>query len=201
MNCVAIGIESQAAMNANSIFRNPKLKFLHSNAGLVFNLAALSAIVNEEVRCQDYQILMDGEDLSGCYGNIAIANTPCMGGTMYSSPYAKADDGLLDAIFATGLGLFSSVRSVTDYTKGHYEKNKTTFRRQFRKIEIESDVPIRVHLDGESFFTDKVNLEVLPKRIRFFAPPGMVYEDYSYIAYKAQRKAKDKAEGRCDEKK
>jgi diacylglycerol kinase family enzyme len=201
MNCVAIGIESQAAMNANSIFRNPKLKFLHSNAGLVFNLAALSAIVNEEVRCQDYHILMDDEDLSGCYANISVANTPCMGGTMYSSPYAKADDGVLDVIFAAGLGMFATARSVADYTKGHYERNKTIFRRQFRKMEILSEVPIRVHMDGESFFTDKVKLEVLPQRIRFFAPLGMVFEDYSYIAHKTRSKAKNKAEGKSDENK
>jgi YegS/Rv2252/BmrU family lipid kinase len=196
MNCTAIGIESQAALNANSIFRNPRLKFLHNNAGLVFNLAALSAIVNEEVRRQDYQVIMDDEDLSGCYGNIAIANTPCMGGTMYSSPYAKADDGLLDAIFAAGLEMLAAVRSVSDYTKGRFESNKTLSYRKFRKMEIKSELPIRVHLDGESFFTDKLKLEVLPGRIRFFAPAGLEFEDYSYIG-----KAKNGEKARHNNKK
>jgi hypothetical protein len=42
---------------------------------------------------------------------------------------------------------------------------------------------MRVQMDGESFYTDEMNIEVMPGRIMFAAPEGMDFTDYSYRAY------------------
>jgi len=134
---------------------------------------------------QRYEVLMDGEDMSGSYFNIKIANGPCNGGAMTSSPYAKPDDGLLDVIFSVSSPLLDILKSIGDYTIGHFEKHKLYFRRQCKKIVFRSDVPIRVHLDGEAFYDEELNVEILPRRVRFFAPEGMDFADYSHRAYKS----------------
>jgi diacylglycerol kinase family enzyme len=187
MKQVAFGIEAQAIINANKLFRHPRFKWLNKRADMVYKAGAVSAVMNEEIKRQKYQVILDGEDVSGCYCNISVSNSPCMGGTMISSPYARPDNGFLDVIFTKGGSTFAVINYIGDYTKGHFEKNNAFFRRQMRKMEIKSNVPIRVHLDGESFYTEEVKLEILPSRIKFFAPEGMEFADYSYRAYKPDK--------------
>ena len=121
--------------------------------------------------------------MSGRYFNIKIANGPCNGGAMVSSPHAKPDDGLLDVIFSVSAPVFAVMKSIGDYTKGHFEKHKIYFRRQCKKIALKSDAPIRVHMDGEAFYAEELKVEIMPRQIKFFAPPGMSFMDYSHIAY------------------
>ena len=103
---------------------------------------------------------------------------------MISSPYARPNDGLLDAIFTKGGSTLSVASHIGNYIKGHFEKSNAFFRRQFRTLEIKSEVPIRVHFDGESFYTDVIRLQIVPGKIKFCVPDGMDFVDYSYRAYK-----------------
>jgi len=140
--------------------------------------------LNGEVMNQRYQALIDGEDVSGRYCNIRIASGPCGGGAMVLSPYARPDDGFLDVIFSKSAPLLDVVKSAMDYTKGLFEKYEIYFRRQCKKIEIRSDVPIRVHMDGEAFYTEELKVEIMPRQVKFFAPEGADFADYSHRAYK-----------------
>jgi len=184
MNEVAFGIEAQSVMVANGVFKHPKLKFLRVFAGAVYQYGAVSSITNKEVRHQKYAVKIDSEVFTGNYCNISVSNSPCMGGNLFASPYAKPTDGLLDAIFAESGGLLYAAGAIVNYTKGQFEKNKGCFLKRFKQMELESDKPIRVHMDGESFYTDKISLEVLPARIKIFAPEGMDFKDYSHVAYR-----------------
>ena len=184
INGVAFGLESQAVFNANSVFRLSSLKWLRNFSGLVYKFGGIAAIINNEVRMQKYNVLLDGEDLSGNYCNISVSNTPCIGGNLISNPYAKPTDGLLNAVFAKSGSVFTVMFFFGDYTSGQYEKNKAFFGRKFKKMEIQSDVPIRAHLDGETFYTKDLKLEIMPSRIKFIVPQGMDFKDYSYRAYK-----------------
>ena len=151
----------------------------------MYTLCAFGSLMNDEVMNQRYRVLMDEEDMSGCYFNIKIANGPCAGGAMTSSPYAKPDSGFLDVIFSTSAPVSAVRKSIVDYTKGLFEKhNKIYFRRQCKKIALKSDSPIRVHMDGEAFYTEELKVEIMPRRIKFFAPPGMDFADYSHRSYK-----------------
>ena len=187
INEVAFGVEAQAILNVNKLLRHPRLKFLHKNVALVYKLGAFYSVMNEEVNLQQYQLLLDEEDLSGCFCNISVSNGPCIGGNMVSSPYAKPNDGLLDAIFTKGGSTLSVASCVGSYTKGHFEKSDMFFRKQFRRMEIKSETPIRVHLDGESFYTDEIKLKIIPGKIKFCTPEGMDFVDYSYRAYKGKK--------------
>jgi hypothetical protein len=43
-------------------------------------------------------------------------------------------------------------------------------------------------MDGEAFFAEKLSVELLPRRIQFFTPRGMSFENYAYKAYKSAKK-------------
>jgi len=187
INEVAFGIEAQSVITANAVFKHPKLKFLRVAPGAVYLYGAVRSISNKEVRHQKYTVNLDSEVFTGNYCNISVSNSPCMGGNLFASPYAKPTDGLLDAIFAESGGLLYAAGAIGNYTKGKFEKNKCCFLKRFKQMELESDKPIRVHMDGESFYTDKISVEVLPARIKIFAPTDIDFKDYSHIAYRRQK--------------
>jgi len=188
INEVAFGIEAQSVMAANAVFRHPNLKILRNFAGAVYTCGAVGSISNKEIRLQKYTVRIDSEEFVGNYCNISVSNAACNGGNLFASPYAKPNDGLLDVIFAESGGILSVASAIGNYTKGKFEKNKCFFMRRVREMELESDKPIRVHMDGESFYADKISLEVLPSRVRVFAPDNMDFEDYSHIAYNAAKR-------------
>jgi diacylglycerol kinase family enzyme len=45
-----------------------------------------------------------------------------------------------------------------------------------KSLQIHSDQPLLIDMDGESFFDTNMRFEVLPKAIRFVAPDGVQYE-------------------------
>ena len=191
LNEVAFGVESQAIINANYMFRNPRYKLLRKHPSLVYNIGAVVAILNEEIRFQQYNVIVDGEDMSGCYCNISVSNSGCIGGSMISNPYSQPNDGLLNAIFAKGgNSAMGAMKLITAFTNGHFEKNADFSHKKFHKMELRSDLPIRVHMDGESFYSDEINLEIIPGYIKFVAPDGLDFADYSHRAYQSANKTK-----------
>jgi diacylglycerol kinase family enzyme len=135
------------------------------------------------MRTQEYNLDIDGEEITGQFMNISVSNTACIGDTMMSSPYADPTDGLLDGLLLKSGKILETIGRVIDYTSGHFEKNKAIKFRQFKKMEIKSNLPICVHLDSEPFFAKEYKIEIAPSRIKVFAPEGLKFEDFSYKAY------------------
>jgi len=185
-----IGLIGQLVIHANPILRGIRKKWAHRFVGLIYNISAIRALFNSEVVCQHYTVLVDGEDESGVYSNIHISNGALTGSSMLVSPYAVPDDGLLDIIFTCTTRKLDLMRSIKSYEKGLFEKYNFFRRRRCRNMEIKSDQPLRVQLDGESFFAQEIKLEIIPGGIRFFAPEGMSFMDYSPRAYVNREKGR-----------
>jgi diacylglycerol kinase family enzyme len=147
------------------------------------------ALLNSEIMNQQYQAYADGKDFSGRYCNIHINNGPCDGNIMVPSPYAKANDGLLDVIFAESGKKMAVFKTLTDYFNGKFEKYDMYSRMQCKKIELKSSVPIRIQMDGEAFFADEITVEILPNHVKFIVPQGIEFVDYSHRAYGKKRNA------------
>ena len=194
INEVAVGIAAECVLIANTMFRSKRAKLYNSFASQIYSLGAIMALLNEEIMRQQYRVILDDdEDVSGNYCNITISNGPCNGGSMIPNPYARANDGMLDVIFTASDKTFTVLKNLNDYNKGYFEKHKMFFRKRCKKIELESKAPIRVHMDGEAFCTDALKAEIKPAHIRFFAPEGMDFADYSHRAYRGNT-----AKGRLD---
>jgi diacylglycerol kinase family enzyme len=187
---IGIGLEGQATIDGQAIFQRLKSYRISPFVGLIYTLCSFGTIFNKEVMKQTYQALLDGEDLSGSYFNIKISNSACNGGNMVSNPYAKPDDGLLDVLFAAAGSFPSVLKAMGCYGNGKFEKCKNISYRQCKKIEIKSNVPIRVQMDGEAYYTEEFVAEILKSRVRFFAPGELEYMDYSFMAYKNTGKQK-----------
>jgi len=190
MNEANIGLIGQVVIFANPILRSIDKRIARRFVRLIYNISALRALFTKEIIGQHYTILMDGEDESGCYSNIHISNGALTGSGMLASPYAVPDDGKLDVLFACTDSKLDIIRSMPNYEKGLFEKYKFYKHKRCQTIEVKSDCPLRVELDGESFYAQDIKLEIIPGGIRYFAPEGMGFLNYSHRAYRKKEAAK-----------
>jgi diacylglycerol kinase family enzyme len=192
LNNVACGVESQAVIITNDILRRSNSKWLRKHITGVYSYGAVKAAFNKDLRKQNYQVFLDGEDVSGRYCNISVTNTPCIGGTMVSNPHAKPDDGFLNVIFTSDVSLPTFLGAMGAYTSGCFEKHDTVFKhREFKSMEIRSDEPMHVNLDHVTFYSYELKIRVVPGGIRFAVPADMELADYSYKAYKPKAKRRE----------
>ncbi|MDR2734349.1 MAG: hypothetical protein LBC99_06865 [Spirochaetota bacterium] len=194
LNEVSLGLSGQCVLHANAILRNKRSKFYTRFVSQIYFISSVRAVLTKEVMNQRYRIFAGDEDLSGRYCNINISNGPCNGGTKVPSPYARPNDGLLDVILVSSDKMLKILGCMADFQKGLFEKHTVFTRRQCREIELESSVPIRVHIDGDAFFAERLKIELLPGYIKFFVPEGLDFADYSQLAYKKTAKKKTRNE-------
>ena len=179
-----IGLIGQLVIYANPILRGVNKKWTRRFVGPIYNISALRALFNREVMHQQYTVIMDGENESGGYANIHVSNGALTGSGMVADPYAVPDDGMLDVIFTCTGSKLKLAKALRNYERGLFEKYKYFRHRKFRTMEVKSDHPLRVQLDGESFIAQEIKLELIPDAIRFFAPEGMNFIDYTNRSYK-----------------
>jgi diacylglycerol kinase family enzyme len=182
LNFCTVGIESETIIQAirmyNKFPRNLR-KFRKLSAFLysVFlYLGGAIAVFNKKILNQYYTITIDGEDFSGVYGTINIANGPCYGVNKMAVSTAMPNDGILDALFFSCPNSIKAAALITPYTKGEFRRFPNNFTlKRLKKIEINSKDPLMVDLDGEVFFDTSLTIEVIPAAVRIVAPGGIDY--------------------------
>ena len=105
---------------------------------------------------------------------MAIGNGGYYGGGYNCAPYAVCDDGLLEMVVVKKVSLFTFMRLVKLYKLGkHLEMPKfkkfITYNK-YKKIIVESDDTLCLCLDGETFHSNRISLEIVSKAIRFLFP-------------------------------
>ena len=182
INFCTVGLESSTIMKSIDIYNGvskgiKKFKKINSFIyAMLFYLGGIMAVFNKKNLNQYYTITIDGEDFSGVYGTINIANGPCYGGDKNAVITAMPDDGVLDALFFNCPSSYRTASIIPRYVKGEFRKFPGNFKwKRLKKIEIHSDDPLLVDLDGEVFFDTNLKVEIIPKAIKFTAPGGIGY--------------------------
>jgi YegS/Rv2252/BmrU family lipid kinase len=105
---------------------------------------------------------------------VTVANLRFYGGGMMIAPMAIPDDGLLDVIITGAIGKLESISGLSKiYSGAHVEDPK--LKRWFehfraKRVEVDSQVPVLVQLDGEIVGNLPATFEVMPHAIRFMTP-------------------------------
>ena len=195
INEANIGLVGLSMSYSNAVFRNTSSMWVKYIASQIYAFSGFRALLNKEVMNQKYTVIMDGYDVSGTYSNIHISNGPCNGKQMTPNPYAIPNDGLLNAIFLRPARLLNIAKTSQAYMRGHFEKYKEYFTHKMgQKLEVYSDLPLHVELDGEAFLAKEMTFEIIPKGIKFFAPEGVKLADYTHKAYKKSKEGAELSE-------
>jgi YegS/Rv2252/BmrU family lipid kinase len=182
LNFCTVGMESDAIMSSMNIYGqlSQDLRKFHNINYFVyvtlFYLSGAKAAFNKKVLKQFYKINVDGKDFSGNYASINIANGPCYGGNMNPVITAMPNDGWLDVIFFKHSSIPRTAGLISKFTKGEFRRYPDDFIfKRLRKIEIQSEDPLFVDLDGEVFFDTSLEVEIIPQAVKIVAPGGIEF--------------------------
>ncbi len=105
---------------------------------------------------------------------MAFANGGYYGGGYNCAPKAVIDDGLLEMVVVKKVGILTFAKLIKYYKNGQHIDNprfsKIITYRRLNSVTIESDKELCLCLDGETFHTKKVNIEIVPQALRFVFP-------------------------------
>jgi diacylglycerol kinase (ATP) len=160
-NCLDTGFGARVAMHAHDF---PFLQGTPMYLASVFKTLVKYSVPRVKID-------LGGDQIEQSSTMIAVANGRCIGGGFWIAPEARNDDGLLDVIIAEGLGRVGILSLLPKVMQGtHIGDPRVKFARSSRVV-IESPDPLTIESDGEIPYigTHRVEIEILPKRLRVLA--------------------------------
>lgn len=102
-------------------------------------------------------------------GFFIVANGRFAGGGMMLAPQAELDDGLFDVIVTDDATRWEIVKELSRIRRGAYLRHPKVSLRRARAVEITSERPMAVDIDGEFAGYTPARLTLLPSPVRFLA--------------------------------
>lgn len=104
--------------------------------------------------------------------NVVVANGRTAAGGLEVAPDANPEDGLLDLIVVRSGDLLDRSVIAARLMAGDYQHDDLVAHRRARRVEIASDPPLPVSLDGERGEGSRFVFTVVPGAVRVLAGPG-----------------------------
>jgi diacylglycerol kinase family enzyme len=183
LNHCVIGLESAAIFQVLDLKQKCKAwpKSIRNCSGMynfLYLLGGGIAMLNKKVSKQEYSINIDGEDLSGTYFSVNIANGACYGGNRNAAVTAIPDDGLMDILlFKSSWNSPKNLLRILPYTKGLYRRFPENFvLRRGKTISVRSNMPLMIGMDGEAFFDTNITVNLIPGAVKIAAPKNLSFK-------------------------
>jgi diacylglycerol kinase family enzyme len=123
---------------------------------------------------QYYRVELDGQKLNGEYLNITVANGPYYGYKASPVPDACFNDGLLHLYLIKKIPLARAVRVTADFEAGQYDKWPEYISHYTGKhLVVSSPAVMAIGIDGEIFYNDRLQYDIIPHGIDFVCPEGV----------------------------
>jgi diacylglycerol kinase (ATP) len=114
------------------------------------------------------RLTVDGKAEEGAYHLFTVANTSTFGGGMKVAPGADAADGLLEVVTIGALSRAALLALMPRAHSGAHAGRPGVSIRQARTVELTTDEPLPLNLDGDLEGTTPARFEVLPGILPFF---------------------------------
>lgn len=119
-----------------------------------------------------YYIETNTESIKGRYNMIEIANGPMYGYNFEVVPGADIADGIIDILLLKKTPIWRILLDSVKLMKNKWEQISWAKRIQCTSVSIQSDAPLKMHVDGE--YVDQnvtsIAFQILPKSINFIIP-------------------------------
>ena len=167
LNSISAGLDSYTAKYQRKVKCFPLI-----NGGFAYKLALVYAFLTSMKNPIRFRI--DGEEVKIGDGSVSlavVANGKWYGGGFQATPLAEINDGLIDFLTVPTLSRFEFLKYVGDYKKGdHLKTMPKVFYQKCKKIQLISSQPICMQADGEVFYGDNPEIEIIPSAIRLVIP-------------------------------
>ena len=118
------------------------------------------------------QVTIDGNVVRSHTLLIVASNIRQYGGVFNIAREARMDDGLLDVFVFKGLGFPHTVRHLLKIITQRHLQDPQVVYRWARRIEVQTEWAVPVHVDGDPIATTPVTLQVVPRALRVLVPPS-----------------------------
>jgi YegS/Rv2252/BmrU family lipid kinase len=135
-----------------------------------FTVASLLSLVR--YRNAPVTVDADGERRDLVAQQVVIANCQYFGGGMRMAPMADPSDGYLDLILVGDVNLLETVRGLGKIRSGTHlaAGNPKWSHQRARRVEVTSEVPVRVDVDGEQPGFLPAVFEIVPGALNVVVP-------------------------------
>ena len=161
--CVAgIGLDSEANIRANNMST-----WLKRHGG--YTIAGVQSIFTYEPK-RVRATTAEGQVIDELATIVAIGMAPAYGDGIYITPRAQFDDGKLDLCFVKKIGKLRLTGVFPTVFKGKHLDLREVEYVQSASVMLHTDVPMRIHADGEHAGHTPAEFRVLPKALKVIVP-------------------------------
>jgi diacylglycerol kinase (ATP) len=170
-NVCSMGLDAEVGFNVTKFSSFPFV-----SGDLAYYLSALYCLIQNN-KCS-FKITMDGgRDFEGEYLMAVVANGKYYGGDFLAAPKARIDDGILDFVLVKHVSRSRCLTLMNSYRSGEHEKLEGLVSHYTgRSLSIRSEKDFAFCVDGECFYYDSLDFEVLPKALNFVVPSLQEYK-------------------------
>ena len=170
-NICSVGIDARIG---TSVHKYSKLPLIGGATGYVVSL-----IVNVfKGITRKMRIRAEGFSAEGSHTLVCACNGRFYGGGFNPSLDARPDDGIMDIFVVDGVSLLHVAALIGKYASGRSdEAPKYIHHLKTDAIDIDFEEETVVNVDGETLFTDKVRMRLIPGALKLIVPKGMKFFD------------------------
>ena len=161
--CVAgIGLDSEANIRANNMST-----WLKRHGG--YTIAGVQSIFTYQPK-RVRATTAEGQVIDELATIVAVGMAPAYGDGIYITPRAQFDDGKLDLCFVKKIGKLRLTGVFPTVFKGKHLDLKEVEYIQSASVALHTDVPMRIHADGEHAGHTPAEFRVIPKALKVIVP-------------------------------
>jgi diacylglycerol kinase (ATP) len=123
-------------------------------------------------RTSEIRVAADGEERRGRMHDVVVANGRYFGGGMMICPGASADDGLFDVLLIGDLTKRDLLLTLPKTYRGAHLPHPKAELLRGAGVDVDSDEPLPVQLDGEQPGTTPARFEIVGSALRLRVPRG-----------------------------
>lgn len=157
INLLGAGFVSNVAHRAVRFKRLGALSYILGVLGEVITLTSTGITLT-----------IDGQRISRDGVFVEICNSRYTGGNMMMAPEASITDGMLDVIVLNPVGRLRLLRLLPTIFSGTHVNAPEVEVFRGREIRLESEFPLRLTPDGETFGTTPIDVTIRPGQLEMF---------------------------------
>jgi len=161
-----IGIDAEVAHEVE-----PLVELRHRLGNVLYAITGLTVALN--FAGTHSTVVIDGHVERRRVVLMVIANIQLYGGGLFQiAPAAYLDDGHLDVFLFRGHGLAATLHHFFSVLTRYHMRDPQMIYYRARTVDIYTDKPMAVQVDGEAVGQTPLHVEVVPRALKVLVPPS-----------------------------
>ena len=162
INITDVGLGGEAALRVKQGLSYVPKRLVYLASGLL----SLASFRPAEVAV----LLASGEVIRETALMVVVANGQYFGVGMHIAPRAKIDDGLFDLYIIRDRSIIGTLAGISKMYRGAIGNMPGVIYRQVKGLEITSETPLSLDIDGEPLGTLPAQFDIVPAAIKLIVP-------------------------------